>query len=159
MAAAGRDVSPAMLVSYRTLGGDIRQSFLRERLMATLSAFFGALAVLLAVIGLYGVMSYMVARRRNEIGIRMALGANRADVTRMVMSDASRLLVIGLAAGAVMSIASARAAQALLFGVTATDPVTMALAAIALGGVATAASYLPAWRASRLSPTQALREE
>jgi ABC-type antimicrobial peptide transport system permease subunit len=157
--AAARGVSPGMLVSYRTLGGDIRRSFLRERLMATLSAFFGALAVLLAVIGLYGVMSYMVARRRNEIGIRMALGADRAEVTRMVMRDASRLLVVGLAAGIVLSLASAQAAKALLFGVTATDPATLALAAVALGAVASAASYLPAWRASLLSPTQALRDE
>src|SRR5262249_28035083 len=92
--AAARELNPAMLVRYRTLDGDIRQSFLRERLMATLSAFFGALAVLLAVVGLYGVMSYMVAQRRNEFGIRMALGADSGDITRMVMHDASVLLAI-----------------------------------------------------------------
>jgi predicted permease len=157
--AAARDVSPAMLVRYRSLTDDIRQSFLRERLVATLSAFFGVLAVLLAVIGLYGVMSYMVARRRNEIGIRMALGADPGDVTRMVMRDAMKLLAAGLAAGILLALASAQTAKALLFGVTATDPATLALAAVTLGGVAAAASYLPAWRASRLSPTQALREE
>jgi predicted permease len=157
--AAARDVSPAMLVHYHLLTTDIRQSFLRERLVATLSAFFGVLAVLLAVIGLYGVMSYMVARRRNEIGIRMALGADSGDVTLMVMRDAMTLLAIGLAAGVLLALATAQTAKALLFGVTATDPATLALAAVTLGGVAAGASYLPAWRASRLSPTQALREE
>jgi ABC-type antimicrobial peptide transport system permease subunit len=127
--------------------------------MATLSAFFGVLAVLLAVIGLYGVMSYMVERRRNEIGIRMALGADSRDVTRMVMRDAATLLAFGLAIGVVLSLASAQAAKTLLFGVTATDPATLTIAAIALGSVAIAASYLPAWRASRLAPTEALRQE
>ena len=157
--AAARDVSPAMLVSYRALTTDIRQSFLRERLVATLSAFFGGLAVLLAVIGLYGVMSYMVARRRNEIGIRMALGADAGSVKRMVMRDAIVLVGIGLAVGIVLALASAQTAKVLLFGVTPTDPATLALAAAALAGVAALASYLPAWRASRLSPTQALHEE
>src|SRR5262249_50829164 len=137
--ASARDVSPAMIVAYRTLTGDIRQSLLRERLMATLSAFFGGLAVLLAIIGLYGVMSYMVERRRNEIGIRMALGADAHDVTRMVMRDAFRLLVAGLAVGTVLAVASAQAAKALLFGVTATDPSTLVLAAVGLGAVAAAA--------------------
>ncbi|HEY6214676.1 MAG TPA: FtsX-like permease family protein, partial [Vicinamibacterales bacterium] len=157
--AAARDVHPSILVNYRTLTGDLQRSFLRERLMATLSAFFGVLAVLLAVIGLYGVMSYMVERRRNEIGIRMALGADSRDVTRMVMRDAATLLAFGLAIGVVLSLASAQAAKTLLFGVTATDPATLTIAAIALGSVAIAASYLPAWRASRLAPTEALRQE
>jgi len=157
--AAARDVSPSMLVGYHTLSGDISRSLLRERLVATLSAFFGALAVLLAVVGLYGVMSYMVERRRNEIGIRMALGADGGDVTRMVMRDSATVLAAGLGIGVVLSLLSAQTAKALLFGVAATDPSTLVLAAAMLGGVAAAASYLPAWRASRLSPTQALRDE
>ena len=89
----------------------LRDSLMRERLMATLSGFFGALAALIATIGLYGVMSYMVARRRNEIGIRMALGADRREVVGMVMREAGRLLGAGVLVGLVASIAAARAAS------------------------------------------------
>ena len=103
------------------------------------------------------VIAYMTAHADTQF--ILAVGASGADVTRMVMRDAVRLLGIGLAAGAVLSLASAQTAKALLFGVTATDPATLVLAAVALGGVAIGASYLPAWRASRLSPTEALREE
>lgn len=157
--AAAQDVNSSMLVSYRVLSDDIQQSFLRERLMATLSGFFAALALLLATIGLYGVMSYMVARRRNEIGIRMALGANRAEVVRMIMREAAILLVAGLLSGLALSLAAARAARSLLFDLQPHDPATLALAAGGLGLVAMLASYLPALRASRLEPTEALREE
>ena len=125
---------------------------------STLSGFFGGLAALLATIGLYGVMSYTVARRRNEIGIRMALGAGRGDVVRMVMREAGVLLVAGVVAGAALAIAAARPAAALLFGLRPGDPATLAMAAGGLGLVAMLASYLPALRASRLEPTDALRE-
>jgi putative ABC transport system permease protein len=137
----------------------VRDSLLRERLMATLSGLFGALAGLIATIGLYGVMSYMVARRRNEIGIRMALGAGRADVVRMIMREAILLLGAGLVVGTVLAIAAARTAATLLFGLQPWDPSTLAMAAVALAAVATLASGLPALRASRLEPTAALREE
>ena len=137
----------------------VRESLLRERLMATLSGFFGALAGLIATIGLYGVMSYMVARRRNEIGIRLALGADGADVVRMVMREAGILLGAGVAVGVVMAVAAARTARTLLFGLQPGDPSTIAMAALALAGVAMLASYIPALRASRLEPTDALREE
>jgi predicted permease len=157
--AAAREVSPAILVSYRTIEQDIRRSFLRERMMAIISGFFGALAALIAMIGLYGVMSYMVARRKNEIGIRMALGADRGDVLRLILGDASRLLVIGLVAGAGAAVAAAQAANTLLFGLTPHDPATLALASVSLGAVAMLASCVPAFRASRLAPTIALREE
>ena len=157
--AAARDVNPSMRVSYRVLSDDIQQSFLRERLMATLSGFFGGLAALLATIGLYGVMSYMVARRKNEIGIRMALGADPGDVVRMVMREAGVLLAAGVVVGLVLAIAAARATTALLFGLHPGDPATLAMAAGGLGLVAMLASYLPALRASRLEPTEALREE
>jgi putative ABC transport system permease protein len=157
--AASRDVSPAILVSYRTIDRDIRTSFLRERMMAIISGFFGALAALIAMLGLYGVMSYMVARRKNEIGIRMALGADRGDVLRMILSDASRLLAIGLVVGVGAALAAAQAAKTLLFGLTPNDPATLALGSLGLGAVAMLASYVPAFRASRLSPTVALREE
>jgi predicted permease len=148
-----------IIVQFQTLPGMVRDSLMRERLMATLSGFFGALAALIATIGLYGVMSYMVARRRNEIGIRMALGADRRDVVRMVMREAGVLLIAGVVVGTVLAVAAARTAATLLFGLHAGDPATLAMAAGGLGLVAMLASYLPALRASRLEPTEALREE
>ena len=140
------NVSPMISIQFQTLAALVQQSLLRERLMATLS-------------GLYGVMSYMVARRRNEIGIRMALGADRRDVVRMVMREAGLLLIAGLGAGATLAVAAARTARTLLFGLGPGDPATLAIAAGALAAVAALASYLPAQRAARLEPTIALREE
>ena len=157
--AAARSVSPDIHVSYGTIEQDIRESFVRERMMAIISGFFGALAALIAMIGLYGVMSYMVARRKNEIGIRMALGADQRDVLRMILRDATMLLGVGLAIGAGGALAAAQAAKALLFGLTPNDPATLVMAAGGLAAVALVASYLPARRASRLEPTIALREE
>jgi putative ABC transport system permease protein len=157
--ALARQVHPASVVAFRTLESQVNDSLARERLMATLSGVFGGLAALLATIGLYGVMSYMVARRRNEIGIRMALGADRRNVLRMVLREAGVLLIAGLAVGTALSIAAARTAATLLFGLRPGDPATLALAAGGLGIVAMLASYLPALRASRLEPTEALREE
>ena len=148
-----------IVVQFQTLPSMVRDSLLRERLMATLSGFFGALAALIATIGLYGVMSYMVARRRNEIGIRMALGADRRDVVRMVMREASVLLTAGVVVGTALAIAAARAAATLLFGLRPGDPATLAMAAGGLGAIAMLASYVPAVRAARLEPTEALREE
>ena len=148
-----------IIIQFHTLPGLVRESLVRERLMATLSGFFGALAGLIATIGLYGVMSYTVARRRNEIGIRMALGAARGDVVRMVMREAGLLLIAGVVAGTVLAIVAARTAATLLFGLHPGDPATLAMAAAGLGLVAMLASYLPALRASRLEPTEALREE
>ena len=152
-------VSPSIVLQFQTMQSQVRESLLRERLMATLSGFFGVLAALLATIGLYGVMSYMVARRRNEIGIRMALGADRGHVVRMVMREASVLLVAGVVVGTVMAVIAARTAATLLFGLQPGDPATLAAAAAGLGMVAMLASYLPALRASRLEPKEALREE
>jgi putative ABC transport system permease protein len=155
MAALDRSIE----LQFQTLETQIRNSLLRERLMATLSGIFGALAGLIAAIGLYGVMSYMVARRRNEIGIRMALGAGRADVLGMVMREAAGLLVAGLAIGLVLAVAASTTAKSLLFGLKPWDPSTLALGAAGLAAVAMLASYLPALRAARLEPTEALREE
>ena len=159
VSAAIGGVNRAIIVQYQTMKDQVRDSLLRERLMATLSGIFGALAGVIATIGLYGVMSYMVARRRNEIGIRMALGADRIEVVRMVMREAGLLLGAGLLVGGVMAIAAARTARTLLFGLEPGDPGTLAMSAVALAAVATLASYLPALRASRLEPTEALREE
>jgi putative ABC transport system permease protein len=151
--------NPSIVMEFQTMESQVRDSLLRERLMATLSGFFGGLAALLATIGLYGVMSYMVARRKNEIGIRIALGADRAHVVRMVMREAAVLLAVGVAVGLVMSVVAARTATKLLFGLQPGDPATLAMAAAGLALVAMLASYVPALRASRLEPTEALREE
>ncbi len=152
-------INPSIIVQYQTMERQVRDSLLRERLMATLSGFFGILAGVIATIGLYGVMSYLVARRRNEIGIRMALGASQGEVVRMIMREAGILLGAGLVAGGAMAIAAAWTAQSLLFGLKPSDPVTFAAAASLLAAVTLFASYLPALRASRLEPTEALREE
>ena len=159
VSAAVASFSPAIVTQFQTMESQVRDSLLRERLMATLSGFFGGLAALIATIGLYGVMSYMVARRKNEIGIRMALGADRADVVRMVMREAAVLLAAGVVVGLVIAVLAARTATTLLFGLQPGDPATLAMAAAGLGIVAMLASYLPALRASRLEPTEALREE
>jgi predicted permease len=154
-----RDINPAIPIRFSSMDTIVSRSLTTERLMATLSGFFGVLAVLIATLGLYGVMSYMVARRRVEIGIRMALGADRGSVVRMVVADAARLLAIGLVAGLALSLLSARTAGALLYGLEPWDPATLTLAAAVLGTTALVASWLPAYRASRVSPTIALREE
>lgn len=152
-------VSPAISLDLTTLQAQVSASLARPRLLATLSGFFGALALLLAVIGLYGTLSYGVARRRNEIGIRLALGAGRERVMRMVVSEAGRLVLIGTIAGALLALATTRFVASFLYGLQATDPVTLVISACVLGGVAMAAALLPAWRAARLDPVEALREE
>jgi predicted permease len=143
----------------RTMDEQIANSLLTERLIASLSAVFGFLATLLAVIGLYGVMAYTVARRTREIGIRMALGAFQADVVWMVMREVLVLVCMGLAAGLVGAFALAKLIQTQLYGVTGHDPSTVALAAVALAAVACAAGYIPAMRASRIDAMRALRYE
>jgi predicted permease len=150
---------PGTILEFQTMTSMVRDSLMRERLMAMLSGFFGLLAGVLATIGLYGVMSYMVERRKNEIGIRIALGADRGDVVGMVMREAATLLVAGLIVGGLAAVGAARWASTLLFGLGPSDPATLAIAATALSAVAALASYVPAWRASHLSPTVALREE
>jgi putative ABC transport system permease protein len=137
----------------------IDDGLLRDRLMARLSGFFGVLAAVLAAIGLYGVISYMVERRRNEIGIRMALGAGQQNIIRLVLRETGILLLIGLAAGAALALATARTAASMLFGLKPTDAFTYLLAVVSLSGVAALASFLPARRASRLDPMVALRNE
>jgi ABC-type antimicrobial peptide transport system permease subunit len=135
------------------------ESIASERLVAKLSAFFGALAVLLAAIGLYGVMSYTVARRTNEIGIRMALGARRSNVIRMIIGEIALLIIAGTAAGAVAAFGLTQYVSNLIFGLTPNDPLTFAGAAVLLMAVGLIAGYLPARRASRINPLVALRYE
>ena len=153
------EASPAISMRFRVFETHIEESLQRERMMALLSGFFGLLATLLATVGLYGVMSYTVARRRNEIGIRMALGADRGNVVAMVLREAGWLVGIGLAAGIAGAVAATRVVSGLLFGLEPSDPVTLLTAAAGLAAVAILASYLPARRAANLNPTVALREE
>ncbi len=154
-----RELNPDIRYRFSGFPTIISETLLRDRLMATLSGFFGGLAVLLATIGLYGVIAYMVAQRTNEIGIRMALGAVRGDVLRLIFREAGTLLAGGLVLGTLLALFAARAIESLLFGVHSNDPMTLLAAASALATVALAASYLPARRASRLDPTVALRQE
>jgi putative ABC transport system permease protein len=150
---------PEMVIDFRVLQSQIRESLIRERLMATLSGFFGFLAVVLATVGLYGVISYIVARRTNEIGIRVALGAQRSHVIAMIMREAGLLLAVGVVIGALLSLGVSRTAASLLYGLKPHDPSTVIVAVAAIGLVAAFASFLPAHRAAGLDPMAALREE
>ena len=135
------------------------QALVQERLLAELSGFFSLLALLLACIGLYGVMSYDVARRAHEIGVRMALGAQRVDIVRLVMRETTSLVVVGLIAGLGAALSTTRLIESLLYGLTPNDPLTIGLAGLLLVAVAALAGYLPARRAARLDPMVALRHE
>lgn len=153
------ELHPAAGVEFRTLSDQVNSSLRRERVLAVLSALFGGVALALAMLGLYGVMSYAVARRRNEIGVRIAIGAGRGRVIRMVLGDVTRVLAIGLVLGAIGAIASSRLVTTFLYGVQPGEPAVLAGAAAALALVALAAGMIPAWRAARMDPTRALREE
>jgi predicted permease len=155
--AAARE-RPGVLAQVSTLGDAVKQTLVRERLMAALAGFFGILAAALAAIGLYGVMSYTVSRRRQEIGVRMALGAGRGRILAMVLREAAVMVAAGLAVGGVLAAFGARYAQSLLFGLTATDARVIGGAAALLAIIAALASLWPAQRAARLQPTVALRD-
>ncbi len=153
------DVNPSIDLEFLVFKTRIQNSLLQDQLMATLSGFFGFLAALLAAIGLYGVMSYMVIQRTKEIGIRMAIGAGRSDVLRMILREAALLTVTGLVFGTGLALAAAQAAKSLLFGLKPRDPLTLVMAVVTLSAVAALASFLPAYRASKLDPLTALRYE
>ena len=146
-------------LQFTTLKQEAGDTVAQEHLLAVLSGFFGGLALLLTAIGLYGVMAYVVTLRTHEIGIRLALGAQRSSVLRLVMRDAAIVLVVGIAAGLLGSIWITRLVKGLLFGLTPNDPVTMGLAIAAMAMVAFAATYIPAQRAMRVDPMVALRYE
>jgi len=154
LTAVNKDVA----FSFRALTDQIRGSLIQDRLVALLGGFFGALALLLAALGLYGVTSYAVSRRRTEIGIRMALGAAPGGVVRLVLSRVTVLVAIGVAIGTGVSVWAAKFVSALLYGLEPRDPVTLAGAAITLAIVGACAGWLPAYRASRIDPANVLRD-
>jgi len=145
--------------NVRTLEAQLDESLSQERLVATLSSWFGAFALLLAAIGLYGVLAYSVTRRTNEIGLRMALGAARGGVIWMVLREALLLVSIGVAIGVALALVLARSVSSMLYGLKPTDSLTISAAAVILFVGAAFASYLPARRAARVDPMVALRYE
>jgi hypothetical protein len=152
--APGTDIEAPIDLRAKSL-----DSMARERMLSWIAGFFGVLALGLAAIGLYGVVSCVVAGRRNEIGIRMALGATRSGVAWMIFRQVAGLLVIGLALGTVATLGLSRAARTLLFELEPNDPVTLVLSAAILAVVAIWASLVPARRASRIDPNVALQHE
>jgi predicted permease len=153
------EISPAITVSFQGFKPMIEATIRREQLMATLSGFFGLLALLLAWIGLYGVVSYNVASRTGEIGIRMALGAGAGDVSWLILRETLWLVIAGVALGMPMVLVVTRLASTLLFGLTPADPVSLVVAVLSLFAVGMLAGYLPARRAARADPMAALRRE
>jgi len=147
------------VLNFSMLRTSVLETLTRERLMATLSGFYGVLAAILAMIGIYGIISYMVVRRRNEIGVRIALGAGKVNILGMVLREALALLTVGLVAGIALALAAGSAARAMFFGLKPADPWNLFLAAGSLAIVAITASVLPAVRATAVDPMQALREE
>jgi predicted permease len=156
-AAVGR-VDPHLSLTFRLFSEQVGASVMRERIVAWLSGFFGALALLLAGIGLYGVTSYAVSRQRTEIAVRIALGAEARGVVRLVLARAFRLAALGLLIGAVVSLSVSRFVGSLLFGLEPRDLPTLVVAAATLAGICVLASGLPARRASRIDPAEVLRE-
>ena len=147
------------LFDVRTQVEQINQTLFHERLFARLTSFFSALAAVLACVGIYGMMAFAVSRRTREIGIRMALGASRREVSQMILRETSLLVGIGIALGILLALGAARLIATLLYGLKPTDPVTMVTAALLMAGAAALAAYLPSRRAAKVDPMVALRYE
>jgi len=147
------------IVSIRTLSEQVAIQFTQQRLIARLTCFFGILSLVLASIGLYGVAAYNAGRRTSEIGVRMALGANRGDIVRLVLRGAFALILFGLFIGLPLTFAAGRFLGNQLYGMNPYNPVVTLAAVVTLGLSGLAASLIPAVRASSISPLEALREE
>lgn len=146
-------------IQFKTLSTQIHDTLIQDELMATLCGFFGGLAVLIAAMGLYGVISYTVSQRTNEMGIRMALGAQPAGLIRMILGEIGVLIGIGIFAGAAITLAGGKAASSLLYGLTGRDPWTLVFASVLLAAFGFVASFIPARRATKVDPVVALRYE
>jgi putative ABC transport system permease protein len=155
------EMEPRLLANSRptTIADQLDQGLVRDRLVAYLAGAFGILALVLACVGLYGVLSYAVAMRTSEMGVRMAVGATPGDLLRLVVARAMRLTAVGIVLGAAVAVGAARFIQTLLFGITPTDATTYAIVIAVLMIVALAASFVPARRAARVDPMAALRAE
>src|SRR5262249_8259657 len=149
--------SPEIVLTFSILRTSVLEKLTRERLMATLSGVYGALAVALAMVGIYGIISYMVIRRSSEMGLRIALGAQRTSVVGIVLREAAGLVAGGLVVGIGVAIACARTVRTLLYGIQPVDPLTLVVGAGGLLTIALAASLLPAVRAASVDPIQVLR--
>ena len=152
-------MAPTAIISVRTMQQQVELSFDQERAVASLAGLFGVVALLLAAIGLYGVTAYSVAQRTNEIGIRMALGADRAQVIDLVLRGAFKRVAAGLILGLPLAVGAGRLLAANLYGVSFWDPLALAIAAASLGTCALFAALIPAGRAASISPIRALRTE
>jgi ABC-type antimicrobial peptide transport system permease subunit len=154
------DIDPNVPVGdFSSLADLVGRSIRKQRLLAQLSTLFGIIAALLACVGIYGVMSYGIARRTSEFGVRMAMGANRADVLWMVLREALWVASVGVAIGIGLALASSRLVNSVLFGLKPTDPIAIGAATTVMIGVALFAGWLPARRATRIDPMIALRHE
>jgi ABC-type antimicrobial peptide transport system permease subunit len=156
--AAVGEIDPTLALTFEPLDNRISGALTRERLLAMLSASFGLLALVMAAVGLYGVTSYAVSLRQTEIGIRLALGATRASVVRLVLARVSRLVGAGIVAGLAIGAWASRFVSTLLFGLEPGDPGTLVASAATLALIGAIAGWLPAHRASRLDPTRILRD-
>jgi predicted permease len=147
------------IIDITTLSEEVKNNLTQQRLIARLTAIFGLLALGLACLGLYGVMSYIVERRTSEIGVRLALGSTRSAVLRLVLEETLLLITLGGVIGLALSIAAMHLATSFLFGLSPEDPVTIGAALLLLVLVSVAAGFFPAWRAASIDPMQALRTE
>jgi predicted permease len=150
---------PTMIMQFFDFQRGIRDNLVRDRMMAMLSGFFGLLAAVLVVVGLYGVLSFFVAQRRNEIGVRIALGARRLQVIGLILRDTVGMLMAGAIVGIALALLAGRGASALLFGLKPWDVASLTFAFVLLSAIALVATWIPALRASRLDPVAALRAE
>jgi putative ABC transport system permease protein len=152
------DLNPDLQLTIQPFADRVNATLAQDRLVAELAQFFGAFGLLLAAVGLYGMTAYSVVRRRREVGVRLALGAAPAAIVRLVLVRGASLIAIGVAAGTLLSLGAVKLVAGLLYGIAPRDPLTLVVAVMALSAVGAAATWLPAWRASRIDPAEILRD-